>query len=242
MSNLPNGVVQGPDGKFRSVDDRSLPEGQLEYQNYDIRLRIPASDLDDVEDQQMGEQNAVEGISVVNFEEELDRDELAFILTNDVTGWLWQLTEEGTGGDAGGSVYSIAEFSASEARTLAFPVGGIGEETLDELRDETQTNAFSINGAFNRDDTADLLHRPLHFHSENQFADTTNGTGGGGDHGYDHATGPVHGDDWLVDDRDEVFTHAAFSVNSNNGSGILLRMVGQMTYWVFDEEHLPAIR
>lgn len=202
MSSLPPGVVQGPDGKFRSVDDVESRYDDVELWTDAIEVRIPTGELPP------SNQAEKYSVQLLDLDDLLDRSEQADLVAMDVRAvpsYLW--TGENPNDDHFRSYLEISTASVLQVEPTFFGPNA----SVDQQGDP------GANVAEEGDDSLDVLGRPLLVQKTAQMKDTTNTLGAGGSPLVDGWSGQPA--DPTFHPRDEIFVNSRWNFPAERTSG-----------------------
>lgn len=188
----------------------------IEQYTFSAQIGIEAANMTGGTGFTGGDNHVVEGIELLDFDDIIDRDEGAQLLTAYHSVSVFQnstTTEDGT-------VLGEVEVSATPSRSV---IGGVGTPPLEG----------DWVGGVDVSDSIDVIGRPLLGVATGPFSDTVNGIGGGG------ATGE---DSYEIDDiptqvgafhpRDELFMNASLAAWNIADAGVHILVEGQHTYGI----------
>lgn len=160
---------------------------------------VPAADIDGSTGQNLGQSGTMEGDSLIDYQEHLDRTEFGVVL------WQHQrlIVYIGSTQTADGTVFGSFELSLDPDRQVA---GGYA--TFSDLADAETSGDYTIEtvatNVDNGDDTPDVLGPEMAAVGFGPFSDGATGVGGAGTPGWFDWEGPIVHEP-SVDDRDEIF-------------------------------------
>lgn len=227
--NLPPGVVQGPDGKFMSVEDGKHDRYQaLETITFDAHVGFGSGDLT-----ANASEASFEGEEIVDFNEIVGRGEVVELI-----GGQFHLDVYASSASGSESLVNAGvEVSSSPGRKVVAGRGDSDEATLDDQ--ENHAGDVTLSGHVSETDDPDLITRPLRATAYSNFEDTTNATAGAGSTESDTAWGPPGSPaDWDFDRRDAIYYNGIIRVDNGTSSdiGAHAQLGGQMTYGVLRDE------
>lgn len=205
-------------GQFvTSIDRRGFD--QIETLRGYVAGNIEDGAFSDSSDGDFGEGAVVEGQTMVDFGEILDRNEVGHIL--EAHHWMTAYIKNPSEQTDLGVLRAVAEFSASPALQVGF---ALDEANLTEGEPETPPGSadtvLDVDWLLNTtEDTQDVIGRPLMVVNQSavRFVDLTNGVGVGQSASFNSDSWSGTVPDFEVDDRDEVYLNAVLE-----GDGIEL--------------------
>lgn len=182
-------------------------------------INYPDTEFDQASDGDFGEGAIFEGITLIDWDEILDRNEVAQVLSahHSMVVYLKVPHDDGAAGQARGQV----EFSASPAMQACHALDTTNLDAIEDLDapgDSDDEDALEFQ-AITTEDTRDIVGPVLTASMYRGVNDATNGVGIG-----PTLPQPVTWEgeppDFLLDDRDELFLNGVFEVD-NVASGAL---------------------
>lgn len=200
--NLPSGVIQGPDGKFESIDQETF----VDYEVVPLSVTLNGDGhTSSVSSFDWSNHTEFQGLEVLDMSDLLDRHRVAHLIEVDA-GLVAYSYQNAT--DPSLSIVA-AELSASPALSAAT----ISPEGDREAIDDTESingDLDTVEGEVVNPDTLDVPIRPLVAFASMTYEDATDGAGGGAGGPVDRATGPVPGT-WQFDRRDELYVNGTIA-------------------------------
>lgn len=203
----------------------------LEYHNWFKDVTIPATEFDGSVGQNFGQHVEYEGESVIDFEDRLDRAEAAMLLYAETRLSAVLIDTEGSGQ---GEATIAGEVSA--APNLRAAVAPAGSTELENDPDLVGGDITDVDINFTDSDTADIVHRPVRVGAIAAHADDTNGNAANAIPGEDVAAGPDIAEDWILDDRDELFLNGSVATNGMSDADVNAVFQGYLVYASMDQD------
>lgn len=194
-------MTQGPDGKFRSIDEMAEMFDDLEYLHYEELINSADNTTDATSQSLYGEATEFEGVEILDFDRIVDRHEVAHLLWTSLSFDAEIIGED----DGPANLRAALEVSADPALQVVTEL-----DTTNAFDDQEGVTVVSEQST---DDTADLVVPPVELRASAYFTDETNNTGGGGDNATDDVQGPVPGS-WDFDRRDELYLNGVMEYHS----------------------------
>lgn len=197
----------------------------IEVASFSVNAGVTAADLSGATGFDGGDQPGFEGAEILDYDDIVDRNEELHLLSAEHRIDLFVNSTE----TADGTVLGAFEVSASPSRTDVTTEAGAAR-TADLVTGTT------IVGDTGRDDTIDVVGRPLVATGHAPFSDSSTGVGGGGSAGEDTYDSTVFPTEMgRFHPRDELFLNGQFTVWNIDDAGIHAQLTGQHVYGVIEE-------
>lgn len=222
--NLPPGVVQGPDGKFQSVDDGKLAHyDDFEQYTFSATLRAQSTDFTS------GDNRAqFEGIELLDFDELVGRRDEADLIQLDAAHAVHVHTD---GSEANmQTATGVAEISSSPSLQAAEEADDYNPiDITGESGDMSDLDVGIV-----ASDSVDLVTRPLWASGSRAVNDATSGVSNGAHQQVDRTRGPPIGE-WIFDRRDELYWNGELHSGGQSANTVHTYLMGQLVFGIRED-------
>lgn len=207
-------------GQFVSSDSQY---DDVEVVTFSANVGVEAANLDGTATFE-GEAYEFEGLELVDYDSVVDRNEELVLLAADHRA----STFANSTATADGTVTSSVAISASPALTMATAAAANASNAVFDSGETV--------GQARRDDTIDIIGRPLSSTAGAPFSDGTNGSAGSGSAGEDSVSVSMAPAEYgRFHPRDELFLNGKFRVWNVDDQGVHVAVTGQHVYGVLSD-------
>lgn len=191
----------------------------LEYINFNVDLKADPADSDGTQDQTYGQTGDYEGLELLDFDDLLDRHEVAHLVYMDAHLAVHILQQAQTGNTMARGIH---EFNARPSITAA-------HEAESYSNVATSSGDLTPESSTLTDDSADLPVRPLEAVATQAYRDDGNNQVATGAQGWDAVRGPIPGT-WDFDRRDELYLNGVLEMDNWQAGSFHNSIAGQLVF------------
>lgn len=204
-------------GKFVSAEGFE----DVEVVSFSAGLGVEAGNLAGATGFDGGSEHNFDGGELIDYDDVVDRNEMLVLLA----GWHRLVTYINSTQTADGTVLATVEISSSPAQQMGFNITATDTDVFDTTQ--------NIVGSSNREDSIDVVARPMTAVGHGPITDGTNGVGGAGAAGEDTVRfGRPPGEAASFHPRDELFLNGELTQWNVDDAGIHIMVTGQHWYGV----------